>query len=83
MQLDFLFFFFCDLTKKYYYLTLCIACLGSTGGVLFDYYLLLYGSRYDVSLLNKQLAGIEENYDADVMLKKYSSSYWYFASKSL
>ena len=58
--------------------------LGSKGGVLFEYYLLLYGSRYDVSLLNKNLSGVEEtNYDDEVMFNKYSSSYWYFASKSL
>lgn len=52
--------------------------------MLFEYFVLLYGSRYDVSLVLKNLADIEENpYDDNIMFNKYSSSYWYFASKSL
>jgi hypothetical protein len=54
--------------------------------VLFDYYILIFGSRNDIRLLKKQLTrdpGDDFGFDSDAMFKSYASFFWFFASQSL
>lgn len=51
-----------------------------------DYYILLFGSRVDIELLNRELTRKPEEdfgYDAEAMFKSYASFFWFYAAQSL
>ncbi len=53
--------------------------LGCNGGVLMDYYILLFGTKKDILLLTKQLVKIDDEdvgYDPEAMFKSYASFFW-------
>jgi len=60
--------------------------LGCKGGVLMDYYILLFGSRADIQILNRELTrrpDDEFGYDTEAMFKSYASFFWFYAAQSL
>jgi len=81
-----------EFTNHFYSPSLKVFCnplfflLGSPGGVLFDYYILLFGTRKDISLLTKHLTKSHDEdvgYDGEEMFKGYDASFWFYAAKSL
>jgi hypothetical protein len=59
-------------------------CLGSAGGALFDYYVLVFGSAQDAAILRRVLAGEEEKtFNPSTMLKTYAPRFWFHAAQSL
>ncbi len=60
--------------------------LGCNGGVLMDYYILLFGTKKDILLLTRQLVKKDDEdigYDPEVMFKSYASFFWFYAAQSL
>ena len=50
-----------------------------------DYYILIFGTKRDITLLRKHLSKKDDEgiYDAAVMFKSYASFFWFYAAQSL
>ena len=74
------------LIVRYLLISILSFVLGSPGGVLFDYYVLLFGSRRDIKLLTTHLTSEQkenDDFDVNAMFKGYASCFWFFAAQSL
>ena len=58
-------------------------CLGSYGGALFDYFILIHGSEKDSRMVRTCSVRADIEYEHFRVLKSYQSYFWYYAAISL